>query len=503
MHTKGVCMTQSQLQKELNGSKNLFITGPAGTGKSYILNEFIDSHENVLVCAPTGIAALNIGGETLHKVFHVPIPAFETPSFAKGKKGAITNGMLKVIAQADTLIIDEISMCRNDVFRFVIKVLRKAEKLKDSKIRIIVSGDFSQLPPVVKKDELKLFNKFGLDPSGFAFTTQEWKSCNFKTIELSEPKRQENAEFINILNQIRLGTFKDFDYFTKFINETPDYSDAICICGTNAEADRINQEYLDSLSGPATLYQSKKQGKANYATGFNNDSIVVKPGAKIIFTSNDVIKDKYKNGTFGTIRELGDDYVTVDIGGEEVDVFRHDYILYDYSVSGVNLLKKEIGRISQFPFKIGKAITIHKSQGQTFDKAIISPEIFAAGQLYVVLSRVRTPEGITLLEEIKPEHLIIDDTVQKFYKNNYTWKVTVKKAPAKTTQKKTTTKKASPKTAKTSTKKPATTKKATTTKKTTKKVTGSAKSTKTAAKKTATKKTTTSTRRKTGQTKKK
>ncbi len=461
-------MTQTILDKELNGSRNLFITGPAGTGKSYILNKYIEAHKNVLVCAPTGIAALHVGGETLHKAFHVPIPAFESPSFAKGKKGAITSAQLKVLAQADTLIIDEISMCRNDVFRFVIKVLRKAEKVKSKKIRIIVSGDFSQLPPVVKKTEIKLFEKFGLDPSGYAFTTQEWKSCNFKTLELSEPKRQEDVGFVEVLNKIRIGDFEDFELFNKRVNKKPDYNSAICICGTSAEADRINQEYIDSLPGPSVVYQSRKEGRANFAGSFNfnNDSIVVKKGAVIIFTSNDVAEGKYRNGSFGVIEELGENFATVKIDGKSIDVYRHEYVMYDYSVSGINLVKKEVGKIKQFPFKIGKAITIHKSQGQTFEKAIINPEIFAAGQLYVVLSRVKSLEGISLTREIDPEALIVDEKVRKFYENGYVWMV---KAPKKTASKPKTTKKTTAKKPKTTAK--TVTKRKTTTAKTTKKKT--------------------------------
>ena len=118
-------MTDKQIQAAFDSDRNLYVTGPGGVGKSYWLNQYIDSHENVIVCASTGMAAFNIGGETAHKVFHVPVPAFDTPSFARNKKGAITNAQLKVIAQADTVIIDEISMCTNGVFRFIIKVLRK------------------------------------------------------------------------------------------------------------------------------------------------------------------------------------------------------------------------------------------------------------------------------------------------------------------------------------------------------------------------------------------
>lgn len=475
-------MTDKNIKKAFDSSSNLFLTGPAGVGKSHWLNDYISTHDNVLVVAPTGIAALHIGGETMHKVFHIPVPAFESPSFAKNKKGAITTAMLKVIAGADTIILDEVSMARNAEFSFMIKVIRKAEKLKGSKIRIIVSGDFSQLPPVVKKTDIKLMKKFGFDESGYAFTTAEWKSCNFKVVELTDVKRQDNKEFITILNEIRVGDHSHIDYFKQFVNPNPDYDDAICICGTNAEADRINQEYLDALPGNTTVLQSRKEGRCGNA--FNNDLILVKEGARVIFTSNDLVRNKYKNGTFGVVKSIGADSVVVEIGGNDEVIYRQDYPVYTYSVSGNSLSKKELGVLHQYPFKLGKAITIHKSQGQTFDKVVISPDIFAAGQLYVVLSRVRTPEGMVLLRDILPEHLIIDPIVQKFYDNGYKWEVK-KKKPA-TTKKTTSTKKpAAKKTSAATSKKKASTKKKSSTKSSTKKTT------KVATKKVATKKPTT------------
>ena len=422
-------MTEKQIEAAFASSRNLFVTGPAGTGKSYTLNKYISEHENIIVCAPTGIAALNLGGDTMHKVFHIPIPAIESPSFAKNKKGAITTSQLNVIAKSDTIIIDEISMCRNDVFQFAIKVIRKAEKIKGKKIRLIVCGDFSQLPPVVKKTEVKLMKKFNLDESGYAFTTPEWKSCNFKVVELNEVKRQDNKEFVTILNEIRIGDFSHLDYFEKFVNETPNYDDAICICGTNAEADRINQAYLDELPGNTVVLQSRKEGRCTGS--FVDDFIMVKEGAKVIFTSNDFIHNIYKNGTFGIIESINGDCVIVNIDGKSHVIYRQDYPIYSYNVTGNSLSKKELGVIHQYPFKLGKAITIHKSQGQTFDRVIISPDIFAAGQLYVVLSRVRTPDGMTLLKHVLPEHLIIDNNVQKFYKNGYKWDVKKTKSTKK------------------------------------------------------------------------
>lgn len=421
-------MTENQKQKYIEGFANLFVTGAAGTGKSYFLSQYIQNHENVLVCASTGIAALNIGGETIHKIFHVPVPAFESPSFAKGKKGALTKSMINAIINADTIIVDEISMCRADVFAFMIKVLRKAEREKGSSIKLIVCGDFSQLPPVVPKTDVKLLKKFGFDESGYAFTTPEWKSMKFKPIELTEMHRQEDIEFIEMLHKIRVGDTKHLDYFHQFVDANPDYDNAICICGTNAEADRLNQEYLNTLPGSTIVLQAHKQNRS--AAGLADEMIIVKEGCRIIFTANDLIHGYYKNGTFGILKEIRDDDVLVEIDGVDRVVKRREYTSYKYKVTQNKLQKEPTGTMYQFPFKLGKAITIHKSQGQTFEKVIISPEIFASGQLYVALSRVSSPEGLVLLQEVKPEHVMLDTKVQKFYQNGYMWDVKKKVKPS-------------------------------------------------------------------------
>lgn len=435
-------MTDKQIQAAFDSKRNLFLTGPAGVGKSYLLDKFIQSHQNVLVCAPTGIAALKVGGETMHKVFHIPIPAFEGPSFAKGKKGAITPAQLRVIAAADTIVIDEVSMARCDNFSYMIKVIRKAEKVKGQKIRIIASGDFSQLPPVVKKDEEKLMRKYKFDLSGYPFTTTEWKSLNFKVVELTEIKRQSDQEFIEHLNEVRVGNFKHIDYFSQFVDENPDTDGAILICGTNATADRLNREYLDEIDGEPALFMADKTGRC--PAGIVDDQILIKTNARIIFTSNDP-EGRFKNGSFGIVKSFDKDAVMVEVlsrdGSYIVKVEKREYPVYSYSATGDVLTQKQVGLIKQYPFKLGKAITIHKSQGQTFDKVIISPEIFAAGQLYVALSRVTSPEGLSLLSEIKPEHFILDKNVVKFYKNKYKWDAKSRqKKPASSTSSKVPTK---------------------------------------------------------------
>ena len=428
-------MTEKQIDAAFASKRNLFLTGPAGTGKSYRLNQYINKTDNVLVCAPTGIAAINVGGDTAHKIFHIPVPAYESPSFAKGKKCALKMSDLNLLVKSDVVIIDEISMFKNSDFSFAIKVLRKAEKLKGSKIRVIVSGDFSQLPPVVRKGDEKLLKKFGFDVSGFAFTTPEWKSLNFKVVELTDVKRQSDLEFITELNRVRVGDFSNYKYFNQFVNENPDYTDAVCICGTNAEAERLNNEYLDSLKGMEYVFRAVKTG--HVPTGYDNDVVVLKQGSKVIFTANDNVKGLYKNGTFGVVKGFLDTAIIVTVDNKDVFVNRQKTSIYSYSVTGGVLHKKEIGSITQYPLRVGKAITIHKSQGQTFDRVIILPTIFAAGQLYVALSRVKSPDGLTLLREVQPSDFMINDVVKKFYDNNYVFdvkkKVVVKKDSSKKT----------------------------------------------------------------------
>lgn len=425
---RNTAMTEEKLiEKYLFGSdKNIFLTGAAGTGKSTLLKQYIETHENTLVCASTGTAAADMEGDTMHRVFSIPVPAYGA-SLSK-----ITASKLKELVMADTVIIDEISMCRNDVFTFMAKVLRKAEKLKGKKIRLIVSGDFSQLAPVVKKEEIKFLKKFGFHESGFAFTCKEWKSFHFKVICMEEVRRQENRDFVAMLQKARVCDKSCIPYFNGFVlNDYPE--DAIRICGTNAEADRLNKEYLDSLPGMPFAFQAKKTGRT--AGVMIDDIILLKENARVYFTSNDNKKGLWQNGTFGVIKALHEGYVEVKTKDAVIMVGPVKTSIYSYKVNGAMLEKKEIGSITQIPLKIAKAITIHKSQGKTFDSAVISPEIFAPGQLYVALSRVRSPEGLFLTKPVDFTALRPDIIVDKFYKGGYTYEIPAKKTgktPAKT-----------------------------------------------------------------------
>ena len=452
----------------LECKQNIFLTGPGGTGKTYLINEFIKNHEGrVCICAPTGTAASNIGGVTMHNLFNIPVPAYGAEPVSDNKKA--TREMLMNLALADTIIIDEISMASAPVFAYAIKTIKMAEKATGKKLRIIVSGDFSQLPPVVTKDDEKYFKKYGFDKSGYCFTTPEWKSCHFKTIELAEIKRQEDKEFIENLNLARKGDRKCLKYFNseRFVKGTDNISeDSICVCGTNSTADKKNTEYLSSLPGEEMDYLAKCQGKVSKDLPCDN-AIPLKHGCRVDYDKTEGMR--YTNGLTGIVKGFGNKIVTRknEEGNEEeisiqtitveteygdiIEVGKHKWSIYTYDIDKKTslLVKKEIGNVVQVPLKVAKAITIHKSQGKTFSNAAIAPEIFAPGQLYVALSRVRSPEGLSLTEPVFDTYLKIDPIVKKFYNNNYTWeikqkkniKTPVKKLVNKTTKRGTTKKK--------------------------------------------------------------
>lgn len=499
-----------KIEKAFNNNRNIFLYGPGGTGKTTAIKEYIDTHPNTIVCATTGIAAINIGGVTVHKAFGIPVPTDNI------KPSQVPDNIIRILSVADAIIIDEISMCRNDVFAFMVKVLRRAEKKKGSRIKLIVSGDFYQLAPVVRKADEKKLLKQGYDISGFPFTTSEWASLNFQVIEFDEIKRQNEEKFIKNLNLLRKGDKSCVPYFNKFVKklslpdenkgvvseeefsldlpdidlfeEEQDYikenfgdsSDVdliklsnyltesqdkmpVYICGTNAEADLVNDEMLNALGFNYVAYKAKKKGRVLDSPA--DDIAIFKVGERVMFTVNDHIYNRYQNGVMGWVKALTKNCVVVEKDdGETIAVWPHIWSIYNYKTSSGKLEKTEVGKIAQIPLKPAWAITIHKSQGKTFDNVVISPKTFAAGQLYVALSRVRSTAGLVLTDDIQEEYIIVSDIVDKFIENGFKYeykaqKVSTIKSSKETKPKRKTTKKATKTTktkAKTTTKKRAT-----------------------------------------------
>lgn len=480
------------MKNPLESKRNIALFGAAGTGKTTLINEYRAAHpeRNILMSAPTGTAAVNIGGVTCHRLFGIPVPAYG------GDVSKVPSSVIKIIAMADDVIIDEISTARNDGFAFSMKVLARCKKETGRRPRLIVVGDFSQLPPVVKKTEDKFFTKYGFHKSGYAFTTKEWADQKFEVVVLTEVKRQDNVEFIKHLNEARIGSKKCLKYFNSFYGKP--LNDGIYVCGTNAEADRVNNEYLDALDAPMSAYRAKTDGIVGKEMPCD-EIVLLKEGCKVMFTANDTAAEcvaatgefdgigRYINGMFGTVLKVYSDSVDVETEkGQTINVTYHSWPIYKYKIdrTSMALTKEEIGSISQIPLKVAKAITIHKSQGKTFDEVIISPQIFAPGQLYVALSRVRNPEGLVLTEPILEEYLKIDPIVKKFYDADYTYEV----SEAIIKKQKEIDKKVATKNKKTTKKRKSTTKKTSTRRSTTKKT--ATKKVKPAAKRTTAKKST-------------
>lgn len=418
--------SQAKGMKALRSGANVCLMGEAGTGKTYILNKYIEecknNGKNVIMTAPTGIAALKIDGVTMHNAFGIPVPAYGYYDFD------IKLSAIKAVLATDVIVIDEVSMARNDVFEYFALVVKKiqAERKKEGnlkKIQIIVSGDFFQLPPIVKQDELNTFKRLGLDPSGYCFTTPAWKEFKFKVIILTDVMRQNDQEFISNLNKLRRGNTDCLDYFNQYV-VSPEEIEAVeerpvYICSTNAEAETINDNELAKIDGPRCIYQARRTGYCgkDYTV---DENLVLKNGAKVMFMANDLVQDDYRNGQLGTVIECKEDSVIVKLdNGKVIEVMRYRWTTNKITVTNGMISKKEIGAYYQLPLKLAYAITMHKTQGQTYDSAIISPNSFAEGQLYVAVSRVKSAEGLLFTSEMLPEYVKVHPLVLAFYDSEY------------------------------------------------------------------------------------
>jgi ATP-dependent exoDNAse (exonuclease V) alpha subunit len=421
--------------KELKSSENIFFTGPGGTGKSYVINKFIEYCNSeglkVLVTAPTGIAAINIGGITMHSAFAIPIPAYGHDN------EDVDLGIIKKISKFDVIIIDEISMCRNDAFEYFYKIIKAVENVGKKHLQVIVVGDFYQLPPVLKRSEQNHFLELGFDLSGYCFTTNAWKNLNFKTVVLEQVVRQEDEEFINNLNKIRRGDTSCLDYFNENCLKKPS-NDILHICATNDHANALNREMLYKIDSKSKFYHSIRRGKCE--KDYNvQDIIELRVGAKVMIVVNDVKEFKYQNGSMGIVTQLNKNSINVKLfNGKNVEIGYHEWKNEVIRLENGKVEAKVIGRFQQLPIKLAYAVTMHKTQGQTFDSALIDPKCFAEGQLYVALSRVKTLDGLYLTKPITENDVLVNKIVNSFYDNDFNFvnSVIIKKEEPKQEKKK-------------------------------------------------------------------
>lgn len=421
--------TEQQKAKNLilNGT-NVFLTGDAGTGKSYILKQVINTlpPDDTVVCAPTGVAAVNIHGITIHRLLEL------NPD--KDIINLHPEHVPNKLEKAKTVIVDEISMCRSDLFIWLSETLKLAEIKFKHPIQLVVVGDFYQLPPVLATPAEKEYFANG---KVYAFNTAEWKSWHFQPVVLHQVIRQTNAEFSKALNSIRKGNTKYIHYLNSKSTKNR-INNAITLVSTNKEANAINLKKVSSLEGGCKIYNSQISGQINDQDKPTPDKIKLKVGALVVFTAN-ASDNTYSNGTLATVTQLSADYIKVKIenSSEEITVFPFTWTIYDYRLikedNQRKIKKIQIGEYQQLPVKLGYAITIHKSQGQTYSAANIAPAGWLPGLLYVALSRVKDIKQLHLLHKIEPNMVNADPTVRNFYqhlewlsKKNYDNSITMK-----------------------------------------------------------------------------
>ncbi|MFQ3574698.1 MAG: DEAD/DEAH box helicase, partial [Thermodesulfovibrionales bacterium] len=397
--------------------KSVFITGRAGTGKSTLLQYFRDNtQKNIAVIAPTGVAAVNIKGQTLHSFFNFKPDV--TPDSVK-KIRPKTKELYKKI---DTIVIDEVSMLRADLMDCVDRFLRiygKHKGLPFGGTQMVFIGDLYQLPPVVTSREREMLKTLYKSPYFFSSHVFE-NGFPFEFIELQKIYRQSDEVFIRILNSIRNNTITDEDI--EIINRRyhPDFQDEkdfyVYLTTTNDVADSINSMKLQSIDGKLYSYEAIVGGNFNLKDLPTSLDLKIKKGAQVMLLNNDPY-GRWINGSIGIIVDIerhnrSEDSIIVEIqGGEEVEVQIYTWEMYEFKYDkGKEGIKAEVvGTFSQYPLKLAWAITIHKAQGMTFDRVIIDigKGTFSHGQLYVAFSRCRTLEGLVIKQPVKKQHILM------------------------------------------------------------------------------------------------
>lgn len=407
--------------------KNIFLTGRAGTGKTTFLKSLNKTlQKRFVILAPTGVAALNAGGVTIHSFFQLPfhcIPPqskFEIKKFSKSK--------IKIIRSLDLIVIDEISMIRCDILDAIDVILKRFRRSNKpfGGVQLLMIGDLNQLPPITTEQE-----EFMLRPyynSFYFFSSRALLQSNYITITLQHIYRQLDEKFINILNHIRSNDILQEDvlalnkrYQKDILDNIP--SNHIVLCSHNNRVNKINSDKINQLQGEESIYEAKTEGIFPETSFPNLERLHLKVGAQVMFLVNDHdFQKRYYNGKIGVVTSLEYDGVKVKCpeDEEEIDVIPYTWKNLEYILDKKtnNIIIKEKGTFTQLPLKLAWAITIHKSQGLTFENAIIdSNRAFSHGQVYVALSRCRSLEGMILSEPFSCSSIILDNEVKEFNNN--------------------------------------------------------------------------------------
>lgn len=405
--------------------KSVFLTGKAGTGKTTFLRKVVEeSRKRVVVVAPTGIAAINAGGVTIHSFFQLPLHPF-IPGAKIESKFAFSKEKRSIIKTMDLLIIDEISMVRSDLLEAVDSVLRRfRNRFKPfGGVQLLMIGDLQQLTPVITDEEFQLLAPYYSSP--YFFGSRALSQVDYVTIELKEVYRQQDDAFISILNSVRCG--RPSPDVIRALNQRYDpnfipSSDEgyIRLTTHNNIANSYNEQQLDMIDDPIHCFDAVIDGNFPEYAYPTEARLELKVGAQVMFVKNDPSAERrYFNGKIGVVTDFYEEYILVQCPGDDekiaVEPLEWENCRYVINEQTQEMETEVVGIFKQYPLRLAWAITIHKSQGLTFDKAIIdAASSFASGQVYVALSRCRTLEGMVLATPLRQDAVITDHRVDDY-----------------------------------------------------------------------------------------
>ena len=414
----------------LQTGTSLFLTGKAGTGKStFLLGLKGKTAKRMIIAAPTGVAAINVGGVTLHSFFQMPfgplVPGSENSG--RNRQYRFSREKKNIMLSLDLLIIDEISMVRADLLDGIDAVLRRFRRspLPFGGVQLLMIGDLHQLPPVVKDDEWQILGQHYATP--YFFSSHALAKTELVTLELQHIYRQSDNRFINLLNRVRDNRLDRETLDTlnsRCVTGSREHDDAgyITLCSHNRQADAVNTARLEALPSATHSFTADIEGEFPEYTYPAPDELVLKKGAQVMFVRNDPSEAKrFYNGKIGTITAISNKTIRVrcDDSEQEIEVepVSWENIKYTVNEQSGEITEEKIGTFLQYPLKLAWAITIHKSQGLTFEKAIIDANAaFAHGQVYVALSRCKSFAGMVLSSSITAQSVKTDPVIIDFLK---------------------------------------------------------------------------------------